>query len=290
MTQNIAQPVAVIMTLYRADPLDAFELALSSLENQTLEATIRVYLCVDGPLPESHEVWLEQNATRFHKVLRNETNLGLARSLNRLIDLLEDEEFVFRMDGDDISLPSRFERQIELMCAEPDLGLCGCQAIDIDDDGKELAPRKFPVTPEETRHRLSRITPVLHPTFCIRRTILRNPKMRYPDAYLCEDLAFLVTLTGAGHSISNHPETLFKWRTGKNFFKRRQDARRGWVEMSWYFRALRANGRLFSPQAVFPVLRFIMRILPQSWIVWLYGSPLRNFVIGKDAKQKSFPT
>ena len=276
-----AAPVAVMMTLYRADPLAAFELALASIEGQSLAAPIRIYLCVDGPLPDPLETWLGQNASRFHRILRNETNLGLARSLNRMIDILEDEEFVFRMDGDDISLPQRFARQIELMRADPSLGLCGCQAIDIDDAGAEIAPRAYPTEPDRTRSALCRNNPVLHPTYCLRRAVLRDPAIRYPDAYLSEDLAFLILLTEAGHAISNHPETLFKWRTGANFFKRRRDLRRGWVEMAWYFRALRNQGGLFSPRAIFPVLRFVMRVLPQGWIVWLYGSPLRSLVIGK---------
>lgn len=275
-----SEPVAVIMTLYRSDPLDAFELAMQSLEAQSLRAPIRIYLCVDGPLPEASEAWLAQNLERFYRILRNEKNLGLALSLNRLIDNLEDEEFVFRMDGDDISLPGRFEKQIELMRSEPELGLCGCQVVDIDDDGNELAQRPFPTNPQDTGSKLSKLVPVLHPTFCIRRSILRDPSLRYPDAYLCEDLAFLVLFTEAGHQISNHRETLFQWRTGENFFKRRRSVKRGYSEMRWYFRALRNNGSLYSLQAVYPVLRFGMRVIPEKWAASLYKTRLRNATIG----------
>lgn len=279
MTKPSYAPVAVLMTLYRSDPIDAFELALSSIETQTLASQILIYLCVDGQLPETHEGWLTQNIGRFHKILRNDVNMGLANSLNRLIEVLGDEEFVFRMDGDDISLPTRFERQIELMRTNPKLGLCGCQVVDIDDYGAEIGVRIYPTEPERARAQLGRNNPVLHPTYCIRRELLKNPTLRYPEAYLCEDLAFIILITENGYEISNHPETLFKWRMGPNFFARRRDLKRGWVEMNWYFRALRNQGKLASPRAIFPVLRFLMRLLPQALIVRIYNSPLRNAMV-----------
>ncbi|MFE3836207.1 glycosyltransferase [Pseudogemmobacter sonorensis] len=270
------EPVAVMTTLYRKDPLHHFELAIGSIEAQDIAAERRIYLCVDGPLPETHESWLAANAHRFHRILRNDSNIGLARSLNRLIDLLEDEELVFRMDGDDISLPSRFRKQAEMLRADPSLGLIGCQVVDIDDDGSPLQPRTYPTDAGQVRAMLTRANPILHPTFCFRRSVLREAKLRYPDAYLCEDLALLILVARRGIGLSNHPETLFQWRTGGNFFARRRDFRRGWTEMRWYLAALRDQGRLLSPGLVYPFARFAMRCMPLWMIRCLYRSGLRN--------------
>lgn len=273
-------PVAVLMTLHRADPLDQFDRALASVERQRFTGEIRTYLCVDGAVPESHETWLAANAARFHRVIRNRDSIGLARALNRLFDMLDDEELVFRMDGDDISLPDRFAKQARMMRRQPELAVIGCQAEDIDDDDRVIGPRPFPVSAAATRRALARLSPVLHPTFCIRRAVLRDPGLRYPDAYLCEDLAFLVTLAERGHAIANHPEVLFQWRTGTDFFARRRDWRRGWTELRWYLRALRATGRPWSPAALYPVARFALRLLPLRLIRVLYRSGLRDRVLG----------
>jgi glycosyltransferase involved in cell wall biosynthesis len=43
--------------------------------------------------------------------IENEINIGLARSLNKGIDIAK-EKYIARMDADDISLPERFEMQI----------------------------------------------------------------------------------------------------------------------------------------------------------------------------------
>jgi glycosyltransferase involved in cell wall biosynthesis len=45
------------------------------------------------------------------RVVRNEENLGLTRSLNRGLSLIE-SEYVARLDADDLSFPDRLERQV----------------------------------------------------------------------------------------------------------------------------------------------------------------------------------
>jgi len=57
-------------------------------------------------------------------VLSNEINMGLPSSLNSAISL-SNSTFIARMDADDISHPSRFEKQYEFMLANPDVSVVG---------------------------------------------------------------------------------------------------------------------------------------------------------------------
>jgi len=273
-----APVVAVMMTLHANDRLDHFEEALRSLETQEGVGEIHIYLCCDGPLSAEQNTWLKSNAARFFTVLRNDNCLGLAASLNRLIDVLGPESFVFRMDGDDISHPARFATQISWLEANPELGLIGCQVMDIDDDGAPLAPRTYPQDAGRVRRLLTRLNPVLHPTFCMRRDVLESTKARYPDAYLTEDLAFLIRLSELGVQIGNCPQTLFSWRTGAAFFKRRSSFKRGWTEMRWYARAVYMQDGLLSAAYIYPLLRLTMRILPQSVLKRAYRTGMRSAV------------
>lgn len=280
--ENIAPKIAVMTTLYKSDDLGYFELALRSIENQTgYEGRARIYLCCDGPLPPAHDQWLAENCARFFRIERNETNLGLAASLNRLIGTLADEDFVFRMDGDDISHPDRFRKQIDHMRRNPNLGLIGCFAWDIDEKGATIGTRDYPIGHEECRKALRLMNPVLHPTFCIRRDILRDPQLRYPKAFLTEDLAFLIVLVEHGIGISNIPERLFSWRLGKNFFARRTSFKRALTELEWYSRGVHANDGVMTHRYVYPVMRFVIRILPSWAQKALYGSKARSTVVAR---------
>jgi glycosyltransferase involved in cell wall biosynthesis len=279
-TQNTAPyarpAVAVVMTLYRTDDLGHFETALASIEGQMGDFIPRVYLCCDGPLRPQQDSWLHQNRDRFYRVIANPYNQGLARSLNRLIDILEREEFVFRMDGDDVSLPGRFAAQITFLQTHTDLSLVGCQAQDIDEQGNVIAPRSFPTNADQIAAVSHKINPVLHPSYCFRRSVFEDPAIRYPQAYLSEDLAMIVTMLERGHRIANLPDCLFQWRLGENFYTRRRDLKRGLVEAGWYYRAMRANHGVLSPQLVFPLARLLLRVLPTSWVQRAYRSPLRQ--------------
>lgn len=275
------RPVAVLITLHIRDDLALFERALRSIEAQETGREVRIHLGCDGPLTPGQEAWLHSNGHRFHRIERTAACRGLAAALNRLIDGLEEEEFVFRMDGDDISLPGRFARQIALLEEDRGLSLAGAQAEDIDDEGRVLGPRRFPTGPREIRAALHRANPVLHPSICFRRAIFSDPRVRYPQAHLCEDLALLVALHALGHRAANHPEVLLQWRTGAGFYRRRRDPRRGLAEMTWHFRALRLDHARLTPRAIYPLMRLLLRLLPAGVVERLYRSGLRAAVLGR---------
>jgi glycosyltransferase involved in cell wall biosynthesis len=74
-------------------------------------------------------------ADRRIRIVDNEMNLGLARTLNRGLQLATGE-FIARHDADDLSHHERLEKQVEFLRAHPDVALVGTQAIIIDEWGK----------------------------------------------------------------------------------------------------------------------------------------------------------
>lgn len=277
VAHHIEPSIAVLITMYCRDSLCQFQTALASIENQTgAFSDIHIYLCCDGPLTMEQDVWLSENRNRFYKILRNSVNEGLARSLNRLIESLENEAFVFRMDGDDISLPGRFEKQIRHMKSHPLIGISGCQVYDINDEGQNIGKREFPVDSDACRQAIKSLMPLLHPTFCIRRDVFHDPRNRYPDAHLAEDLAFLVVALENGVALGNSPEFLFQWRIGHGFFSRRQSLKRGLAECRWYSRAIYHQEGFLSFAYIKPLGRLFLRMMPSRLQEVLYRSSLRS--------------
>ena len=267
--------VAVITTLYLGDRPEFFRASLDSLLAQTWPARrMRIYLHVDGPLSGAHERLLAEHDYCFHRIVRSPAKRGLARGLNALIDLLEDERYVLRMDMDDLAHPERIARQVAFLETHPDLALIGCNSFEIDDEGRVVSQRDYPATPEAVRAGIARGNGVLHPAYCLRREVFAEHGMRYRELYLNEDLGFLFDLLAKGLRPGNLQERLMYWRTSTGFFQRRH-LRRHLVEFRTYVSGIH---RLFglTPAHFYPLCRLAFRMLPRSIAARAYRSRARN--------------
>lgn len=113
--------ISVIMGIYNCAA--TLVEALDSLMAQTCQQ-FKVILCEDGSTDDTYPVAEEYTARypdRF-VLVRNERNMGLNYTLNRCLELA-DTEFIARMDGDDISLPTRFEKEMAFLDGHPDYAI-----------------------------------------------------------------------------------------------------------------------------------------------------------------------
>ena len=103
--------IAVIMSCYKNDTYNYVFPSIESLLNQTY-SNFDVFIKIDGPIDKTVEKYLVQlKDFRFHLSKRNE-NMGLAYSLNELLDIVKkrEYEYIARMDADDICELYRFEK------------------------------------------------------------------------------------------------------------------------------------------------------------------------------------
>nr|WP_295373540.1 glycosyltransferase [uncultured Sphingosinicella sp.] len=93
------------------------------------------FLIVDDGSSDGSSTMLDRHAARDPRIrIIRQENRGLIASLNRLIREAR-APLIARMDGDDISLPERFERQVAFLEANPDHGVVGTWSRDIVEDG-----------------------------------------------------------------------------------------------------------------------------------------------------------
>ncbi|MCR2004984.1 glycosyltransferase family 2 protein [Bacteroides acidifaciens] len=124
--------ITVIMGIYNC--ADTLIEALESLEAQTYKK-FRVILCDDGSTDNTLEIarkWGESHPNYI--VINNECNMGLNATLNRCLKHA-DTEFVARMDGDDRSLPHRFEYEVKFLDENPDFAIVSGPMHYFDDNG-----------------------------------------------------------------------------------------------------------------------------------------------------------
>lgn len=125
--------ISVIMGVYNCAPTLAE--ALDSLLTQTYQG-FKVIMCDDGSSDNTREVaqsYVDRYPGQFILV-NNERNMGLNYTLNHCLEYA-DTEYVARMDGDDISLPERFEKEIAFLDAHPEIAIVSTPMIYFDGDG-----------------------------------------------------------------------------------------------------------------------------------------------------------
>ena len=112
-------------------------------------------------------------------------NLGIAPSLNDGIGQAKGD-FIARMDADDISLPERFEKQIQFLGDHPEIGVLGGYVQQIDKQGIRFKIIKRPITNGLIKWRMCFKNPIFHPTAMVRSNILRQIN-GYRDLKASED-------------------------------------------------------------------------------------------------------
>jgi glycosyltransferase involved in cell wall biosynthesis len=110
--------------------------AVESVLTQT-HKELELLILDDGSTDSTPEILSSYKDSRI-KVVRNETNLKLIRTLNKGLELASGS-FVARMDADDVCFPKRIERQLSLFTSDPELQACGSFAIRIDERGRHGA-------------------------------------------------------------------------------------------------------------------------------------------------------
>lgn len=112
--------VSVLIGIYNcASTLDE---ALDSLYNQTFQ-DFKIILCDDGSSDNTYQVAKSHADAHDNIILiRNVKNMGLNYTLNRCLEYA-DTEYCARMDGDDISLPTRFEKEVKFLDEHPEFAI-----------------------------------------------------------------------------------------------------------------------------------------------------------------------
>jgi len=168
--------ISVIMAVFNGEKNIAA--AIESILNQTYK-DFEFIIVDDGSNDRSYEI-IKNYADKDDriKIIRNNSNTGLTKSLNKAITQAKGE-FIARQDDDDISLPSRLELQVNFLEQNPEYSFCGCNGI-IKQNGVELL-EYFDYN--EIKQNLITKNCFAHPSIVIRKTMFEKFG-NYDEKYL----------------------------------------------------------------------------------------------------------
>jgi glycosyltransferase involved in cell wall biosynthesis len=263
--------LAVIMSVYKNDIISHLKESVQSILNQTYN-NFSYYLVVDGPVNSDIETYinsLNDSRVLFYKL---STNRGLAFALNFLLEKVlhnPDYKFIARMDADDISLSTRFERQREFLLDNSDISCVGSWYREIDDTGKLLSDKKLPVSHDDLKKAYFIRAPFAHASVMYRRSLIEKAGFYPTDTNLMEDNVLWGKALRSGLKFANIPEYLFMFRKDRNFYIRRSGIKYGWHYIKTRFKT---NRSLDLPvySYLFTLIVGITKMLPSFLIRYIY--------------------
>lgn len=126
--------VSILMGIYNC--ADTLPEAIDSILCQTYQEW-ELILCDDGSSDRTYAVAEDYQQRYPHKIilLKNDRNMGLNHTLNRCLDHASGE-YIARMDGDDISLPTRLEVEVQFLDENSDYAIVSTPMIYFDESGE----------------------------------------------------------------------------------------------------------------------------------------------------------
>ena len=184
--------------------------AVKSILDQTFE-DFEFIIINDGSTDRTLEILKQFDDKRI--ILIDKPNTGLTDSLNLGVSKAK-SNWIARMDGDDISIKTRFEEQIKYI--KEDVAVIGTQCKFIDEEGNQIAKVSLPLTHDEILKKgTSFSTMFIHPSVLINKELLL--KSGGYDEYInsAEDLDLWLKLSHYGKLV-NIDSVLLKYRKHQN--------------------------------------------------------------------------
>lgn len=208
-----SKKISVVMPVYNAEAF--LEEAIESILAQTF--TDFEFVIVDDASTD-HSLEIIQKYLELDQriiLLNNEKNLGIAGTRTKGTKYATGK-FVAVADADDISFPTRFEKQHAYLESHSECGVVGAfiQLFN-SETGKILGFRKYYEDDKRLRKRIFLYSPIAQPVSMIRRDVFENLGYYDPKYPPAEDLDLWFRI-GTKYKFANLQEILLKYRVTKN--------------------------------------------------------------------------
>lgn len=215
------------MSVYSGENPEFFAQSLESLYIQTYPADEIVVVC-DGGLNEQLDGVLEQYSEKFGgklKIHRLESHGGTAKCANTGLAICKNE-YIMKMDSDDICLENRAEKQMTYLAQHPEVSILGSYIQEFDSNtGNDIAVRKPPAENEAIRKFAKRRAPFNNQTLVYKKSLALSIGGYCEELERCEDYDFMVRMLIGGAIAANIPEVLVRYRVTAGNLNRRRNWR-----------------------------------------------------------------
>ncbi len=269
---------SVLMSLYKKEHPEYLRLALDSMINQTVKPD-EIVLVEDGPLTdELYKVvqeYMENNPELLHIVV-NKKNLGLGLALNVGLKACKNE-YVARMDTDDIAVLNRCEKQLRFFEKHPTVTILGGQIEEfITSPDITVGKRVVPRTNKELKTFMKKRCPFNHMTVMFKKSDIIKAG-NYRDWFWNEDYYLWIRLALKEFKFANLSDTLVHTRVGADMYQRRGGEK--------YFRSEMGIQKLMLDKKMIDFPTYLMNCGKRLIVEKLMPNRLRGWVFQRFARE-----
>lgn len=167
---------SVLMSVYYGTDAEQFKEAVNSVIKQTLIPD-EIVIVVDGQINDDVRNAMNslQKVCQIKIVIVElNDNVGLGTALKKGTEYIS-TNWIARMDSDDISMPNRFELQMDAISNSPQLAVVGGQLLEFSGDIHNIiGKRKVPLGQDEIINFAKFRSPFNHPTVVINKSKLKD--------------------------------------------------------------------------------------------------------------------
>lgn len=269
---------SVSICVYGGDNAEYFDEAMESVFCQTLLPD-EVVLVVDGPIGEAIELVIQKYSERYNilKVIRTEKNVGHGKA--RRIGL-ENCSFnlIALMDSDDICVPDRFEKQIEIFKNNENLSIVGGQIKEfIGNKDNVVGMRCVPLKDDDIKKYMKKRCPMNQVTVVFKKDAVEKAG-GYIDWYCEEDYYLWIRMMLNGFNFANVPDSLVNVRVGKEMYRRR-----GGVK---YFKSEAKLQKFMIDNKIITLPRYLLNVAQRLILQVLMPNKFRGIIFRTFAREK----
>jgi len=267
------------MSVYAKDKPEYLIQAIDSMVNQTIPPE-QFVIVIDGLVSDEIEnvikEYKDSNPSVF-TIVPLTVNGGLGNALNIGLEHCRNE-LVARMDADDVSLPTRCEKELAMFEKDKELDICGCNIDEFYGSTENVkTSRIVPETHEEIMKFMRRRQPFNHPT-----VIYKKSKVLKADGYQKikrkEDFDLFSRMLSKGCKAANIGKSLYLYRADEGNYARRKSWQNFKSAVYVYGLHFRRNGCSAIDYLIVCSAEFVFMMLPRKLMRRLSDNVLRKAV------------
>lgn len=201
--------ISVVMSVYNAEKF--LPQAIESILNQSF--TDFEFIIIEDCSTDNSWAILQNYAQKDKRIKliqksENKKMAGFIENLN--IGLKQAKgEYIARMDADDISHPTRFQKQVDFLDQNPDIFMVGSAINFIDEKSEFIKKLEACETDEKIKNRMPVHISLYHPVIMFRN----DGQTQYREKiFYCEDYDLYLRLINQGKKFYNFTESLLDYR------------------------------------------------------------------------------